>query len=101
MDAKQVLARYIMKDAKNEIPRTKRILLSLDLKLLVVKSETIFGDYNITLEDFDNGTNFRRTVILIGFTRQRVFVDELFGPAKTKENSAFLVEGEDKCYWFA
>lgn len=90
-----------MEYARGELTDEKRSLLPSDLKLSTVQSGTICNSCIISREDYDQDTISIIKNNSISSARQRDFAGGSFGIAQDKRYSVVLVEGDNKCYWFA
>lgn len=70
----------------------KQFLPILDFKVLILKSGTIFGGCNNSLEDQGFETHFTWKIILIGCLRQRMIADDSFRRTKWKRYSVMQME---------
>lgn len=84
-EAKEALARYVMKYAQDELLEMKLFLLFSALKSLIVKFETIFGGCSDGLENYDRHSNSIWKHILIDPSRTQAFVHESLGSTEGKQ----------------
>lgn len=76
----------------------RKVLISLDSKVLIIKFGKISGFHNINWKDDGQNTSLTHKYIVFCSTTACVFAYRSFGPNKLKPLT--LVEGEYTLYWF-